>query len=162
MIDALTSIWAYRLIRWLLSIVFLYAGATKLADPKAFGTLIDAYGIVPDQLLMPVAVGLPLLEVVAAIGLIVDVRGSLAIISGLMALFITILIYGIRMGLDVECGCFTNTVFNQAFAGVRGIVLDVCLLGCLAVESIGQRRLHTAAAPADPQPPDDPTATQAS
>ena len=84
-IKALTSIWTYRLIRWLLSFVFLYAGATKLADPKAFAALIDAYGIVPDPLLMPVAVGLPLLEVVAAIGLMADVRGSLGIISGFMA-----------------------------------------------------------------------------
>ncbi|MBS1239040.1 MAG: methylamine utilization protein MauE, partial [Deltaproteobacteria bacterium] len=102
--NVLTSPWAYRLIRWSLSIVFLYAGATKLADPKAFAALIDAYGIVPDPLLMPVAVGLPLLEVVAAVGLALDIRGSLATIAGLLAIFIAILIYGIRMGLDVDCG----------------------------------------------------------
>jgi hypothetical protein len=81
-INALTSIWAYRFIRWVLSVAFLYAGATKLADPKAFAALIDAYGIVPNPLLMPVAVGLPLLEMVAAIGLMADIRGSLSIISG--------------------------------------------------------------------------------
>lgn len=104
--NVLTSPWAYRLIRWPFSIVFLYAGAAKLAEPKAFAALIDADGIVPDPLLMPVAIGLPLLEVVAAIGLAFDIRGSLAAIAGLLAIFIAILIYGIRMGLDVDCGCF--------------------------------------------------------
>jgi uncharacterized membrane protein YphA (DoxX/SURF4 family) len=68
----MTSLWAYQSIRCLLAVVFLYAGATKLVDPKAFAALIDAYGIVPGPLLMPVAVGLPLLEVVAAICLIAD------------------------------------------------------------------------------------------
>ena len=41
--NALTSLWAYRLIRLSLSVVFLYAGATKLADPRAFAALIRAY-----------------------------------------------------------------------------------------------------------------------
>jgi rhodanese-related sulfurtransferase/uncharacterized membrane protein YphA (DoxX/SURF4 family) len=116
----MTSLWTYRLIRWLLSIVFLYAGATKLADPRAFAALIDAYGIVPDPLLMPLAIGLPLLEVVAAIGLVADIRGSLAAISGLLAIFMAILIYGIRMGLDVDCGCFgPEDIESRAYHGLR-------------------------------------------
>jgi uncharacterized membrane protein YphA (DoxX/SURF4 family) len=116
----LGSIWIYRVIRWLLAAVFIYAGATKLADPKAFATLIDAYGIVPDPLLMPVAVGLPLLEVIAAVGLLADIRGSLAVIAVLMGVFIAILIYGIRMGLDVDCGCFgPEDIEARAYHGLR-------------------------------------------
>ena len=100
--------------------MFLYAGATKLADPRAFAALIDAYGIVPDPLLMPVAVGLPLLEVLAAIALMADLRGSLAFISGLTAVFIAILVYGIRMGLDVDCGCFgPEDIESRAYHGLR-------------------------------------------
>jgi rhodanese-related sulfurtransferase/uncharacterized membrane protein YphA (DoxX/SURF4 family) len=119
-INALTSLWAYRLIRWSLFVVFLHAGATKLADPKAFAALIDAYGIVPDPLLMPLAIGLPLLEVVAAIGLVADIRGSLAAISGMLAIFMAILIYGIRMGLDVDCGCFgPEDIEARAYHGLR-------------------------------------------
>ena len=55
---------------------------------------------------MPVAVGLPVLEVIAGIGLLLDVRGSLALITGLLVLFMVVLGYGIWMGLDVDCGCF--------------------------------------------------------
>lgn len=114
------SIWVYRAIRGLLAAVFIYAGATKLADPRAFATLIDAYGIVPDPLLMPVAVGLPLLEAVAALGLLADIRGSLAVIAGLTGVFIAILVYGIRMGLDVDCGCFgPEDIESRAYHGLR-------------------------------------------
>jgi hypothetical protein len=112
--------WAYRLTRWGLAAVFVWAGAAKLADPAAFAALIDAYGLVPAPLLLPLAVGLPLVEVVAAVGLLADIRGSLAIIAGLMAVFIAILTYGIRMGLDVDCGCFTpGDIESRAYHGLQ-------------------------------------------
>lgn len=112
--------WAYRLTRWGLAAVFLGAGASKLADPAAFAALIDAYGLVPDPVLLPLAVGLPLVEVVAAIGLLADVRGSLAVIAGLMAVFVAILAYGIHMGLDVDCGCFApGDIESRAYHGLR-------------------------------------------
>jgi hypothetical protein len=115
-----TPHWAYRLTRWGLAAVFVWAGAAKLADPAAFAALIDAYGLVPAPLLLPLAVGLPLVEVVAAVGLLADIRGSLAIIAGLMAVFIAILTYGIRMGLDVDCGCFTpGDIESRAYHGLQ-------------------------------------------
>jgi len=143
--NVLTSPWAYRLIRWSLSIVFLYAGATKLSDPKAFAALIDAYGIVPDPLLMPVAVGLPLLEVVAAVGLALDIRGSLATIAGLLAIFIAILIYGIRMGLDVDCGCFgPEEIESRAYHGLREALYRNLVMGAGIVYLYVRRRLRSA------------------
>ncbi|MBI5578995.1 MAG: DoxX family membrane protein [Deltaproteobacteria bacterium] len=145
MVNTLTSIWTYRLIRWLLSFIFLYAGATKLADPQAFAALIDAYGIVADPLLMPVAVGLPLLEVLAAIGLMADIRGSLAAVSGLMAIFITILIYGIRMGLDVDCGCFgPEDIESRAYHGLWEALYRDLVMATGIVYLYGWRRFRSA------------------
>jgi rhodanese-related sulfurtransferase/uncharacterized membrane protein YphA (DoxX/SURF4 family) len=106
--------------RWLLGLVFLYAGGSKLLDPKAFSVLIDSYGIVPDPLLMPVAIGLPLFEVVAAVGLMFDIRGSLTAIGALLLVFMAILGYGIWMGLDVDCGCFRpEDPESRAYHGLR-------------------------------------------
>jgi hypothetical protein len=69
---------------------------------------------------MPVAIGLPLLEVTAGIGLMFDIRGSLALIAGLLLLFIALLGYGIWMGLDVDCGCFgPEDPEAAAFHGLR-------------------------------------------
>ncbi|MGD9327255.1 MAG: DoxX family protein, partial [Desulfobacterales bacterium] len=73
--------------RWILGAVFIYAGSTKLMELRTFGVLIEAYGIVPEILLMPVSIGLPLLEVIAGIGLLFDIRGSLAMITCLLVLF---------------------------------------------------------------------------
>ena len=112
--------WIYKLTRWLLGGVFIYAGSTKLMAPRIFTVLIEAYGVVPESLLMPVAIGLPLLEVIAGFGLLVDIRGSLAVITGLLVIFMVVLGYGIWMGLDVDCGCFAyGDPEAEAFHGLR-------------------------------------------
>lgn len=110
----------YKLCRWTLGILFIYAGGAKLLEPEIFAVLIDAYGILPAGLLMPVAIGLPLLELIAGIGLLFDIRGSLALITGQLVLFMAILGYGIWMGLDVDCGCFgPEDPEAEAFHGLR-------------------------------------------
>ncbi|GBC63538.1 DoxX family protein [Desulfonema ishimotonii] len=110
----------YVAIRWLLALTFIYAGITKLVDPQSFAVIIDAYGLIPESWVMPVAVLLPLAEVVAGAGLIRDIRGSLSAITGLLLLFMAILGYGIRMGLDVDCGCFgPEDPEGLAYAGIR-------------------------------------------
>ena len=114
------SDWIYKLTRWILGAVFIYAGSTKLMEPRTFSVLIEAYGIVPESLLLPVAIGLPFLEVIAGFGLLFDIRGSLALITGLLVLFMVILGYGIWMGLDVDCGCFgPEDPEAEAFHGLR-------------------------------------------
>jgi hypothetical protein len=49
--------------------------------------LISAYGLVPDDLLLPVAIGLPLLELVAGIGMMFDIRWSLEVVLYLIFIF---------------------------------------------------------------------------
>jgi hypothetical protein len=89
-------------------------------EPRIFTVLIEAYGFVPEGLLIPVAIGLPLLEVIAGFGLLFDIRGSLAVITGLLVLFMVVLGYGIWMGLDVDCGCFgPEDPEAEAFHGLR-------------------------------------------
>jgi len=110
----------YRLCRWTLGGIFIYAGSTKLLEPKIFASLVEAYGIVPEGLLIPVAIGLPVLEVIAGFGLLFDIRGSLGVISGLLVIFMLVLSYGIWLGLDVDCGCFgPEDPEAEAFHGLR-------------------------------------------
>ena len=112
--------WPYKLCRWTLSIIFIYTGGTKLLAPEIFAVLIDAYGIVPEGLLLPVAIVLPLFELTAGIGLLFDIRGSLTLITGLLVLFMAVLGYGIWIGLDVDCGCFgLKDPEAEAFHGLR-------------------------------------------
>lgn len=114
------STWLYKITRLILGSIFIYAGGTKLLDPEIFAVLIEAYGIVPEMLLMPVAIALSVLELIAGIGLVFDIRGSLLMTAGLLVVFIAVLLYGIWMGLDVDCGCFgPEDPEAKAFHGLR-------------------------------------------
>ncbi len=126
----------HKLSCWVLGIIFMGAGCAKLMAPDRFATLIAAYGIVPDFLLLATAIGLPALEVVAGLGLLLDIRGSLWIIAGLLVLFIAILAYGIWIGLDVDCGCFSpQDPEAESFHDLKGALYRdaVMLLGVVLI-----------------------------
>ncbi len=119
-LNVVCSVAAYRLIRWSLAAVFIVAGSLKLADPVSFAVIVDAFGLLPPGLPLPAAVFLPLLEVAAGIGLIFDLRGSLATLAALLGLFLLVLGYALSMGLDVDCGCFgPNDPEGDAFSSIR-------------------------------------------
>lgn len=112
--------WIYKLSRWGIGGIFIYAGSIKLLAPDTLVVLIDAFGVIPEPLLQPASIALPALEVAAGIGLLVDIEGSLAVIAGLLGLFATVLGYGIWIGLDVDCGCFgPEDPEAAAFHGLR-------------------------------------------
>jgi uncharacterized membrane protein YphA (DoxX/SURF4 family) len=127
------SAWPYRLLRMVLGGVFLWSGISKLIDPLSFSLLIEAYGIIPENWVMPVAYGLPVLEVLAGLGLLLDVQGSLSTITALLLLFMAILGYGIFLGLDIDCGCFgPEDPEGQAYHGLRGAIYrDVAMLAAV-------------------------------
>jgi uncharacterized membrane protein YphA (DoxX/SURF4 family) len=90
-----------------LGVLFVWAGWVKLIDPQSFAETISAYALVPESLLVATAIGLPALEVIAGLGLIFDVRGSLGVTSGLLLMFVFVLWFGILKDLDIDCGCFS-------------------------------------------------------
>jgi hypothetical protein len=80
----LFSPWVYRTSRWLIGLLFIWAGAIKLIAPKVFAHNLSQFGLVPEPLLVPTAIGLPSVEVLAGIGLIFDVGLTLWIITGML------------------------------------------------------------------------------
>jgi uncharacterized membrane protein YphA (DoxX/SURF4 family) len=104
----LLSPWISYLIRFSIGSIFLYAGMVKLLDPKAFAKVISQYDLIPEILLPQVAIGLPVLEVLAGFGLVFAIRGSLCVIFGLLTMFVFVLWYGILRHLDIDCGCFSQ------------------------------------------------------
>jgi uncharacterized membrane protein YphA (DoxX/SURF4 family) len=133
--------WIYKISRLSLCGIFIYAGSIKLLEPKTFAILIEAYGIVPESLLMPVAIILPVLEVAAGIGLLFDIKGSLSVIAGLLVLFIVILGYGIWMGIDVDCGCFgPEDPESDAFHGLKAsLCRDLIMLSGIVFMYVWRR-----------------------
>ena len=78
----------------------------KLGNLQGFATVIDDFGLLPESWIGPVAIMLPVVELLAALGLLLDMRGALASVVIMLLLFIAVLVYGIMLGLDIDCGCF--------------------------------------------------------
>jgi uncharacterized membrane protein YphA (DoxX/SURF4 family) len=116
--------------RFVLAVVFFYSGYAKLGQSQDFAEIIGAYGLLPDPLVLPMALVLPPLEIIAAIGILLQVRIALWCISSLVILFIGVLSYGIWLGLDIDCGCFDiGSMEHQVFPGLQGALYrDVLML----------------------------------
>lgn len=131
MINKLMSDRVYFILRCILAGVFLYSGAGKLMDVQGFATVISGYGLLPDQLNLIAAAVLPVAEIVIAAGLLWDIKGSLSSYSVLLLVFMGVLVHGINMGLDVDCGCFApGDPEGEAYHSLReALIRDVFLLG---------------------------------
>lgn len=96
----------YRIVRWGLALVFVFSGGIKLSSPQPFAEVISDLGLVYEWACFPLALGIAAVEVLAGLGLLVDLRGSLTTILVLLLLFAAVIAHGIRLGLDIDCGCF--------------------------------------------------------
>ncbi|MBI4768795.1 MAG: DoxX family membrane protein [Deltaproteobacteria bacterium] len=121
--------WLSLLTRLGLGIVFIYAGAVKLSDPKAFARIISQYDLLPSALLPVAAIGLPVLELLAGIGIILDIRGSLSLIFSLLIFFAIVLWYGVLKGLEVDCGCFSAEDLKSQAGLWQAFYRDLIMIG---------------------------------
>ncbi|MEW5913019.1 MAG: MauE/DoxX family redox-associated membrane protein [Thermodesulfobacteriota bacterium] len=128
----LHSPWPYRLLRWGLAAVFVYAGATKLLDPRGFAVILSRYDMVPPALLPWAALGLPALEVAAGLGLAAEVRGSLSLITGLLIVFAGVLWFGVLQGLEIDCGCFAGEELAEHDSLRTALRRDLIMLAAAA------------------------------
>ena len=124
----LLSPWVYRLARISIGIVFIWAGGVKLIDPSAFARVLSTYGLLPEALLAPVAIGLPITELLAGAGLVLDLQGSLKVVSGFLFMFLAVLGYGILNHLKVDCGCFSTEEAAVQNSLHLAVLRDVALL----------------------------------
>jgi len=116
-------------VRWMLAGIFVYSGAVKLADPSRFAEIIAGFGLLPEAFIFPLAVLLPVVELVAGVGLAFSLRGSLPTIALMLLMFIAVLLYGIHLGLDIDCGCFGPEDPEQAYKGLKAaLVRDVLMM----------------------------------
>jgi len=121
--------WLYHFLRLGLACLFIYVGFIKLLDPRAFAHAIAQYDLLPEGLLPLVAVGLPALELLAGLGLIFEVRGSLSIIAVLLLIFLVILGYAVWHNLDIDCGCFPADELDAQNSVKTAFWRDLTMIG---------------------------------
>lgn len=97
-------------VRIILGVVFIYAGIDKIIHPAAFAEVIYNYQILPDYLINLTAIVLPWLELVVGLFLVLGLfrEGSVFIVTGLMVVFLSAMVFNLARGLDIHCGCFST------------------------------------------------------
>lgn len=102
------SLALHWLVRLGLAALFLYTGAQKVLEPGAFAAAIANYRVLPDALVGVAAVGLPVLELVAAVALLVPsyAQGAAWIAAALLSVFAAAMAQSKLRGIDLDCGCF--------------------------------------------------------
>lgn len=92
-----------------LAAIFLAAGIAKLREPwLQFAVSINSFKFVPDNLLEPIARGLPWLEVVVGVAVLSGIRlkWTSLLATAILGGFLALLLRSWALGLDVDCGCF--------------------------------------------------------
>lgn len=117
--------------RLALAAIFIYAGSVKLMDPRGFARTISHWDLVPEFFLPITAIGLPSLEVLAGIALMLDMRIGLHTISGLMVMFIMVLGYGVLLGLEIDCGCFGAQELQERQGIYHALYRDIVFLAAV-------------------------------
>ncbi|HEX2749498.1 MAG TPA: MauE/DoxX family redox-associated membrane protein [Verrucomicrobiales bacterium] len=104
-------------LRMLLGAFFIYTGWLKTQNFIVFLNDIRSFQILEDPCAAWLAMGLPWLEILAGAALVIGVlvEGGLAIIAGMLAVFIWALAYSWQRGLDIQCGCFGKEAQNTNY-----------------------------------------------
>ena len=92
----------------ILAAIFGSAGPPKLAARDAFAGVLANYRLLPEALVVPVALALPCLEILVAVGLLVPPTRSLAAVAAglLLLLFAAAMAVNLLRGRrDIDCGC---------------------------------------------------------
>jgi hypothetical protein len=110
-----------------LAALLAFAGAGKLLDPAAFAEDIQNYRALPDAWAGALALGLPVLELVIAAGLLLPSHAAGAsLLSGLLLLGFAVAMAQAKVrGIDLECGCFGG----QSRVSWWKVLLNVGLAG---------------------------------
>lgn len=127
--------WLTTLARLTLAGVWLTAGWPKLIDSEGTVRSVRAFQLLPESLVRPFAYGLPMLELVLAVLLVIGLGTRVAglLTAGLMVMFLFGIGAAWARGLSINCGCFGNTG-SAVVDPVPGYIKDILRdLGFLAL-----------------------------
>lgn len=116
--------------RMVIALVFIYAGAEKISDPKSFSQAIYNYRLFPSEIINLFAIIIPWLELFSGILLLfgICVKENSAIIGTLLFIFIVLILISMIRGLDINCGCFgKGSPVGWKKIGENLLMLILCL-----------------------------------
>ena len=131
--EAAQRSWLWPVLSIAVGAVFIYAGVLKAWDPVHFTSDIENYRILTYPLAVRLAFYLPWLEILCGLALIAGWlrSGAVAILSGLMLVFIGATIAAKARGINIDCGCFGSASKGLSFTS--HMLIDLAILGALVV-----------------------------
>ncbi|RJR43191.1 MAG: DoxX family membrane protein [Desulfobacteraceae bacterium] len=97
--------------RLVLGAIFIYASIDKILHPEAFAKAVFNYQILPHVFINATAIVLPWMELILGIFLIVGFlrEGSVGLVTLLLLVFLGAMAFNLARGLNIDCGCFSNS-----------------------------------------------------
>ncbi|MFH1679895.1 MAG: MauE/DoxX family redox-associated membrane protein [Candidatus Eisenbacteria bacterium] len=97
-------------VRFYLGAVFVLASLYKIREPYDFALNIATYQILPLELVNPMAIMLPWLELVTGLLFIAGfwTKENALLILGMMLMFVIALVIALSRGYEMTCGCFAS------------------------------------------------------
>jgi putative oxidoreductase len=133
-------------VRVAIGAVFLVAGAAKVGHAAEFAVEIAGFRLLPQAVIAPMALGLPLLEILLGACLVLGVftRTVAWIAVAVFALFDLAIASAVVRGMAISCGCFgpgdaSVTTWGEVARDAIFIVLALAVAlrppGALALDS---------------------------
>lgn len=135
--------WIATIARLVLGSVLVAAGRLKVTDTAGSVRAVQAYRLLTVEVARLVGHGLPLLEIVAGLLLVLGLGTRVAAIVGgvLMIVFIAGIASVWVRGLSIDCGCFGGggTVASNDTRYLQEVLRDIGLLMCAALLCVRPR-----------------------
>jgi uncharacterized membrane protein YphA (DoxX/SURF4 family) len=136
-----------NIVAGLLSLIFIYAGTTKALEASSFYKDVQMYHLLTDGTAWYLAHYLPWLEIVTGIGLIVKHtrKSACILIITALAVFMFAISSAWARGLNIECGCFGETIDHSSYIWVliRDFFMLLAALYLFGSASSGQSSPNT-------------------
>lgn len=120
------------------------ARGLSLANPADFASDIDNFKILSWPISVALALYVPWLEIICALGLLFRFlyRGALSILIASILVFTLAIVAAKVRGLDITCGCFGHASQHWSFAShlVMNLTILAALLALLFKATTGTRR----------------------
>jgi len=122
--------WVGLVVRLVLAAVWAWASLSKIGDPRRFVQAVRAYDATPEWLSKAIGYGLPMLELILAVLLLLGliVRYAAAVSAVLYGVFLIGIVQAAARGIKLDCGCFGGGGASTSTHYTIDILRDLGLL----------------------------------
>ena len=141
--DLLSNKYFQIAVRIIIGVVFIYASVGKLFQAEAFAKAIKNYEMLPLSTINILAIILPYVEFFTGIFLVLGIykKGSSALATLSLVMFLIALISAYARGLDINCGCFSLDSASSKSDILTRIFEDIFMLtGVVILYVFGERK----------------------